>query len=156
MSIYPKIRLIPYTRASAGREDSPGVEFRRSVFSERDFSTATAAAASSSCFFFLNRVSAMGRKNVQSNPYCLQCWHRGGSESDRMSHLFHGGESANGWKPNSEEGSAKRPWTAATICQRTREHGPDFTTAATVTRPLCLGALLVIWRQRVLRISPWT
>lgn len=30
-------------------------------------------SASSSSRFFLNRVSVMGRKKVQSNPYCLQC-----------------------------------------------------------------------------------
>lgn len=63
-------------------------ELSLSVFSKRDFSAA--AAASSSCFFFLNRVSAIGRKKVQSNPYCLQCWHKGGSESVRTSHLFDG------------------------------------------------------------------
>ena len=64
--------LVPYTRESGGREDSPGVEeLSLSGFSKRDFSAA--AAASSSCFFFLNRVSAIGRKKVQSNPYCLQC-----------------------------------------------------------------------------------
>ena len=63
-------------------------ELTRSVFSKRDFSAA--AAASSSCFFFLNRVSAIGRKKVQSNPYCLQCWHKGGSDSVKTSHLFDG------------------------------------------------------------------
>lgn len=34
---------------------------------------AAAAAASSSRRFFLKRVSVIGRKNVQSKPYCLQC-----------------------------------------------------------------------------------
>ena len=63
-------------------------ELSRSELSNRDFSAA--AAASSSCFFFLNRVSAIGRKKVQSNPYCLQCWHKAGSESARTSHLFDG------------------------------------------------------------------
>jgi hypothetical protein len=64
-------------------------ELRRSELCKRIFSAA--AAASSSCFFFLNRVSAIGRKKVQSNPYCLQCWHKGGSESGKTSHLFDGG-----------------------------------------------------------------
>jgi hypothetical protein len=83
--------VVPYTRASAVREDSAVTdveELRRSVSSNRAFS---AAAASSSNFFFLNRVSAMGRKNVQSNPYCLQCWHKAGSDSGKTSHLFDGG-----------------------------------------------------------------
>lgn len=52
--------------------------------------SAAAAAASSSIFFFLNRVSVIGRKNVHSKPYCLQCWHIGGSLSIKTSHLSNG------------------------------------------------------------------
>jgi hypothetical protein len=36
-------------------------------------SASARSAASSSNRFFLKRVSVMGRKNVHSNPYCLQC-----------------------------------------------------------------------------------
>lgn len=57
------------------------------VLRSPSFSLSAAAAASSSIFFFLNRVSVIGRKNVHSKPYCLQCWHIGGSLSDRTSHL---------------------------------------------------------------------
>lgn len=46
-----------------------------------------AGASSWSPFFFLNLVSVMGRKNVHSNAYCLQCWQIGGSESITTSHL---------------------------------------------------------------------
>ena len=37
----------------------------------RSFSSSSAFRASSRCF--LKRVSVMGRKKVQSKPYCLQC-----------------------------------------------------------------------------------
>lgn len=41
-----------------------------------DFSLSFSSASS---FFFLKRVSVMGKKNVHSNWYCLQCWQTGGS-----------------------------------------------------------------------------
>jgi len=44
--------------------------------------------ASSSSLFFLKRVSVIGRKKVQSKPYCLQCWQTGGSLSGKTSHLI--------------------------------------------------------------------
>lgn len=37
------------------------------------------AASSSSSLRFFHRVSVMGRKKVQSKPYCLQCAQMGGS-----------------------------------------------------------------------------
>lgn len=89
-------------------------ELSRSVVSKRDFSAA--AAASSSCFFFLNRVSAIGRKKVQSNPYCLQCWHKGGSESVRTSHLFDG-EMGQQVGVKNDHGNPRWCKTAADRCQ---------------------------------------
>jgi hypothetical protein len=59
-------------RAIAGEVDGAGA-------------VGTAGGEGSSARFFLNRVSVMGRKNVQSNVYCLQCLHLGGSESGIMS-----------------------------------------------------------------------
>lgn len=77
---------IPKTRRSVDSAIGDVVVWRVSD----DFSFSLSAAASSSSFFFLKRVSAMGRKKVHSKPYCLQCWQSCGSESGRISHL--GGE----------------------------------------------------------------
>ena len=56
----PKTRVSPFCESIFG-EDVPLLpSFSR-------------VGASSSVFFFLNRVSVIGRKNVHSNKDCLQC-----------------------------------------------------------------------------------
>ena len=63
----------------------------------------------------------MGRKKVQSNPYCLQCWHNGGSESVKMSHLFEWEDrSARGWRLEFELGNIKSQgkWEGSQIVAR--------------------------------------
>jgi len=56
----PKTRVSPFCESIFGEDVSLPPSF-------------SGAGASSSVFFFLNRVSVIGKKNVHSNNDCLQC-----------------------------------------------------------------------------------
>ena len=56
----PKTRVSPFCESIFGEDVPLPLSF-------------SGATASSSVFFFLNRVSVIGRKNVHSNKDCLQC-----------------------------------------------------------------------------------